>query len=212
MYNQTFSWKKFNENPIVGIVRGMNTPKVLDIIPTYLDSGFFTLEITMNSPNVLETIKTIADSFPELNLGAGTVCNMDDLKKALDVGSQFIVTPIIDERVIKHCVANKIPIFPGGYTPTEIYKAWNLGADAVKIFPATQLGLQFIKDIQGPLSEIKLLPTGGVSKDNIDDFFQLGCVGVGMGSSLFDKQIIEKGDKKELEKHFNQIKNASKKK
>jgi len=163
MQNNTFSWNKYNQNPIVGILRGLTTEEVLKIMPSYVKTGFYTIEITMNSPKVAETIATLAKEYPELNVGAGTVCTMEDLKIALDAGSQFIVTPIINEEVIKHCVANNIPIFPGAYTPTEIYKAWSWGASAVKVFPATQLGVQYIKDVLAPLNEIKLLPTGGVS-------------------------------------------------
>ncbi len=210
MPNQSFSWEKFHQNPIVGILRGLSTEQVLEIVPTYLSSGFFTLEITMNSPKVTQTIATLAKIFPELNVGAGTVCTIQDLTTALDSGAQFIVTPIIDEEVIKHCVKNSIPVFPGGYSPTEIHKAWSLGASAVKIFPATQLGVQFIKDVSAPLNQIKLLPTGGVSQENIKSFFEAGVVGVGMGSSLFNKKFINDKNYEALGKHFLQIKNAIK--
>ncbi|MGP1990531.1 bifunctional 4-hydroxy-2-oxoglutarate aldolase/2-dehydro-3-deoxy-phosphogluconate aldolase [Zobellia laminariae] len=210
MQNKIFSWDKYNQNPIVGILRGLNTEEVLQLIPSYIKSGFYTIEITMNSPEVAQTIATLAKEYPELNVGAGTVCTMQDLTKALEAGSQFIVTPIIDEEVIKHCVANKIPIFPGAYTPSEIYKAWSLGASAVKVFPATQLGIQYIKDVLAPLNEIKLLPTGGVSVDNIKSFFEAGAVGAGMASSLFDKKMIREGNYTDLEKHFAKMKNEIK--
>lgn len=206
MPNTSFSWEKYNKTPIVGILRGFTIEQIREIMPTYIDSGFYTVEITMNSPNVEESISKLAEEYPELNVGAGTVCNMTDLKKAIDAGSQFIVTPVIDEEVISYCVKNNIPVFPGAYTPTEIYKAWSLGANAVKIFPATQLGTQFIKDVSGPLNTIKLLPTGGISKDNITDFFKVGAVGVGMGGSLFDKNLIASGDNEALKAHFTQIK------
>lgn len=171
MSKQTFSWEKFNKTPVVGILRGFSIAEISEIIPVYLKAQFYTVEITMNSPNAEGSIRNLRTNFPEMNVGAGTVCNMSDLKKALKAGSQFIVTPIIDEEVISYCVKNNIPVFPGAYTPTEIYKAWSLGANAVKIFPATQLGVRYIKDILGPLNTIKLLPTGGVSKNNISSFF-----------------------------------------
>src|SRR5690606_2051229 len=112
----------------------------------------------------------------------------------------------IDESVIKTAVAQGIPIFPGAYSPTEIYRAWRLGASAVTIFPASQLGVQFIRDISAPLNNIKLLPTGGVSVENIKSFFEAGVVGVGMGSSLFDKRLIQERDFKGLAEHFIKIK------
>ncbi|CAZ97292.1 MULTISPECIES: bifunctional 4-hydroxy-2-oxoglutarate aldolase/2-dehydro-3-deoxy-phosphogluconate aldolase [Zobellia] len=207
MQNNSFSWKKYNQNPIVGILRGLTTEEVLKIIPPYVSSGYYTIEITMNSPEVSQTIATLAKQYPELNVGAGTVCNMKDLTVALEAGAQFIVTPIIDEEVIKHCVAHDIPIFPGAYTPTEIYRAWSLGASAVKVFPATQLGTQYIKDVLAPLNEIKLLPTGGVSVENIKSFFEAGAVGAGLASSLFDKKMIREGNYADLEKHFLKMKN-----
>ncbi|WP_299602855.1 bifunctional 4-hydroxy-2-oxoglutarate aldolase/2-dehydro-3-deoxy-phosphogluconate aldolase [uncultured Aquimarina sp.] len=206
MLDQKFSWERFESTPIVGILRGYSLDTVMNIMPVYKESGFSTVEITMNSPSAANIIKELVSSFPELNIGAGTVCTMKELEEALQVGAQFIVTPITNEEVITTCVAKKTPVFPGAFTPTEIYKAWDLGADMVKIFPATQLGIQFIKDVKGPLNEIKLLPTGGVSKNNIADFFVVGCQGVGMGSSLFDKKAIAHNDLKFLARHFKEIK------
>jgi 2-dehydro-3-deoxyphosphogluconate aldolase/(4S)-4-hydroxy-2-oxoglutarate aldolase len=206
MAEKLFSWERFRENPVVGILRGLSTEQVLEIVPTYLGSGFFTLEITMNSPNVSATIAALAEGFPTLNVGAGTVCTMQDLIKALEAGSQFIVTPIIDEEVIEYCAKNNIPVFPGGYSPTEIYRAWSLGASAVKVFPATQLGVQYIKDVSAPLKDIKMLPTGGVSRENIRSFFEAGAIGVGMGSSLFNKEFILNRNYEALGDHLRSIK------
>ena len=210
MNNTTFSWELYNKAPIVGIVRGLSTETVKKIADAYLEAGLHTIEITMNTEGAAEIISYLRTNFSNLNVGAGTVCNMEDLNKALIAGSQFIVTPVIDEEVIKTCVAKGIPVFPGAYTPTEIYKAWSLGASAVKIFPATQLGTQYIKDILGPLNTIKVLPTGGVSKANIQSFFEVGAVGVGMGSSLLDKKCIQEEDFEGLTKHFISIKNKIK--
>jgi len=204
--NDSFSWERYNKAPIVGIVRGLGSEIVMNIAKTYLDARLYTLEITMNTPGVAILISTLRKEFPELNVGAGTVCNMQDLEIALNAGSQFIVTPIIDDDVIKACVKRDIAIFPGAFTPTEIYKAWRLGASAVKVFPATQLGPQFIKDVLAPLNEIKLVPTGGVSKENIKSFFEAGVVGAGMGSSLLDKKLIADGDFEGLKMHFSNIK------
>ncbi len=205
--NDSFSWERYYKSPIVGIVRGLERETVLNIAKTYLDAGLSTLEITMNTPGVVTLISTLRKEFPELNVGAGTVCTIKDLKIALEAGAQFIVTPVIDEDVIKNCVNRNIPIFPGAFTPTEIYKAWHLGASAVKVFPATQPGPQYIKDVLAPLNEIKLVPTGGVSRDNIKSFFEAGAVGVGMGSSLLNKEFIANNDFEGLKNHFICIKN-----
>ncbi|WP_299838804.1 bifunctional 4-hydroxy-2-oxoglutarate aldolase/2-dehydro-3-deoxy-phosphogluconate aldolase [uncultured Tenacibaculum sp.] len=204
--NSSFSWDLFNEGPVVGIVRGLSKEITLNIAKTLLEAEFYTLEVTMNTEGALELINELAKQFPKLNIGAGTVCTLDDCKNAIKAGAQFIVTPIIDEDVITYCVSENIPVFPGAYTPTEIYKAWSLGASAVKVFPATQLGSKYIKDVLAPLNEVKLLPTGGVSKDNITSFFNAGAVGVGMGSSLLHKEHIAAQNFIALKEHFVAIK------
>lgn len=205
--NSSFSWELYDKAPIVGIVRGLPIDIVEKIAEVYLCAELFTMEITMNTPNASDIIKKLRRDFPNLNIGAGTVCTMNDLNNALDAGSQFIVTPIIDAKVIECCVAKNIPIFPGAYTPSEIYKAWTLGASRVKVFPATKLGVQYIKDVLAPLDTIKLMPTGGVNESNIETFFEAGAVGVGMGSSLFNKDLINSNDFEGLLNHFKKIKN-----
>lgn len=209
MDNKTFSSEKFEAAPIVGILRGMDFDTTLNIAEAFAKAGLTTLEITMNSPNIEKVLPEVVRRFPQLNVGAGTVCTNADLEKAIDLGSQFIVTPIIDTNVIANCVKRGLPIFPGAYTPTEIYKAWSLGATAVKVFPATQLGTTYIKDVLAPLNSIKLLPTGGVSLQNISSFFSAGAYGVGMGSSLIDKKMVALKDYQELQKHFEAIKKAA---
>ena len=194
----------------MGIVRGMSIDVMRDIANAYLKAGLHTIEITMNTAGATEIISKLRSEFNDLNVGAGTVCSMEDYNRAVGAGAQFIVTPILDEAVIKTAVTQEIPIFPGAYSPTEIYKAWSLGASAVKIFPASQLGVQFIKDISAPLNEIKLLPTGGVSLENIKSFFEAGVVGVGMGSSLFNKKLIKERDFEGLSDHFAKVKSKVK--
>lgn len=207
LLNSTFSFEKYLQMPVLGIIRGYDLADVKWITEIYQSCGFYTLEITMNTPGAADIISELSGEFPEINIGAGTVCTLDDYINARDAGAKFMVTPIIDENVIKASVEDKIPIFPGAYTPTEIYKAWSIGATAVKIFPATQLGVSFIKDIMGPLNQIKVLPTGGVALENIKSFFDVGVYGVGMGSSLLPKKLIADKNEEGLMNHFNAISN-----
>ncbi|GAA4933971.1 bifunctional 4-hydroxy-2-oxoglutarate aldolase/2-dehydro-3-deoxy-phosphogluconate aldolase [Algibacter agarivorans] len=180
---------------------------LLKVVETYISVGFYTLEITMNTDGVLDLIEALRTEFPELNVGAGTVCTIEDYTNAVNCGAQFIVTPIVNEDVIKQAVSSKTPIFPGAFTPTEIYKAWSLGADAVKVFPATQLGPGYIKDILAPLNNIKLIPTGGVTLENIKTFFQAGAIGVGMGGNLLNKRYILNHDFERIKSDLIKIKN-----
>ncbi|GIZ08877.1 bifunctional 4-hydroxy-2-oxoglutarate aldolase/2-dehydro-3-deoxy-phosphogluconate aldolase [Flavobacterium sp. UMI-01] len=195
----------FEKMPVVGILRNISLEVIQEILPYYKKAGFTTLEITMNSANAATIIQTLSNEHTDMNIGAGTVCTLDDLKEALAAGASFIVTPIMDVEVMRYCKENNVPIFPGAFTPLEIYTANKLGATAVKIFPATQLGAGYVKDVLAPLNTIKLLPTGGVDVNNIQSFFQAGAVGVGMGGSLFDKKWIDSKDYDSLYEHFKAI-------
>lgn len=192
----------FEAMPIVGIMRNYPSEVIKHIVPHYLKAGLNTLEVTMNSYNAKEMISYLSKEYPNMNIGAGTVCSMADLIDAINWGASFIVTPILNEEVIQFCHNNHIPVFPGAMTPTEIYRAWNLGATAVKIFPSVLFGPAYVKEIKGPLNEIKLLPTGGITLNNIHDYFKNGATGVGMGGSLFDNQLIAYNNFDGLYHHF----------
>jgi 2-dehydro-3-deoxyphosphogluconate aldolase/(4S)-4-hydroxy-2-oxoglutarate aldolase len=193
--NNKFSWELFNRMPIVGIMRNISQEYTEKIAHEYHKAGLTSLEVTMNSAGAEETIASLVNSYGDkLNIGAGTVCTMSDLERALNAGAQFVVTPIVNEDVISTCAAQKIPVFPGAYTPTEIYKAWSAGATMVKVFPATILGPGYIKEVLGPLNYISLIPTGGISLDNFTSYLAAGAKAVGIGSHLFPKSIMESED------------------
>jgi len=190
--NNQFSWELFNQMPVIGIMRNVSQALTESIAGVFYQSGFTCLELTMNSAGAEENIALLADKYQgRLNIGAGTVYTMSDLEKALKAGASYIVMPVINEEVISACVAGNISVFPGAYTPTEILKAWNLGAAMVKVFPATSLGTTYIKEVLGPLNHIKLAPTGGINFDNFISYFEAGAKAVGIGNHLFPKAVIE---------------------
>ena len=202
MTENQFSWTKFYAMPIIGIMRNIPEKYTEIVLSAFYNSGFTTVELTMNSAGFEDGLKTTLDLFKgKLNIGAGTVCNMQDFERAVSLGAQFIVTPILDENIISACRENKIPVFPGAYTPTEIYKAWKTGADMVKVFPATAQALDYIKAVKGPFPDIKLLPTGGINLENCIDFLKAGASGLGVGSGLFNPSLIQKSQD-ELQEHF----------
>lgn len=201
MKNQPFSWERFSRAPIVGIIRHIALADVAQLLPLYKEAGLTTVEITMNTPGAVDMIRhALAEHGNDLNIGAGTVCSATDLEAAIGAGAQFIVAPIVNEEVIASCVQKNVPVFPGAYTPTEIYRAWKLGAGMVKIFPATSPN--YIKEIKAPLEQIKVLPTGGINLDNFTSFLDAGASGLGMGSQLFDKKLIADKNWKGLSGHF----------
>lgn len=198
-----FSWHLFNQMPIVGILRNISREAIYELLPGYQSAGLTTLEITLNTPEALSIIQELRLQYGnQLNIGAGTVRSMADLEAALDAGASFIVTPILDEDVLKECVSRQVPVFPGAYTPTEIYKAWSLGASIVKVFPATALGPGYFKDVLAPLNDIRIMPTGGVSLETIPGFHHAGASAFGIGSPLFKKELIDKKDWPGLTDHF----------
>jgi len=190
-----FSFDLFEQMPIVGIMRNVPSEHIQSIAAIYQRSGLTCLEVTMNSPGAEEAIMLLSEVFTDkLNIGAGTVCSLADLEKAIAAGAGFIVTPIINEEVIRHCVGQHIPIFPGANTPSEIYKAWSLGATLIKLFPAGDMKPSRLNEILAPLNFVSLMPTGGVRPDNFTEWFAQGAKAVGMGSHLFPKEIIAAQD------------------
>lgn len=200
-----FKADKFDEMPVIGILRNVPLPDIEAILPYYIKAGFTNLEVTMNSNGAEETIRHLSENYPSLNIGAGTVCDKNDLKRAVKAGASFIVTPVVDEKVIKKCVKWGIPIFPGAFSPLEIYTASKYGATGVKVFPANHLGPSYIKDVLAPFQYLKLYPTGGVNLENISAYFKAGAKGLGMGGTLFLASLLETKDYENLGLHFEKV-------
>jgi 2-dehydro-3-deoxyphosphogluconate aldolase/(4S)-4-hydroxy-2-oxoglutarate aldolase len=200
-----FKADKFDEMPVIGILRNVPLPEIEAILPYFIKAGFTNLEVTMNSTGAEEMIRYLSENFPSLNIGAGTVCDKNDLKRAVKAGASFIVTPVVDEKVIKKCVKWGIPIFPGAFSPLEIYTASKYGATGVKVFPANHLGPSYIKDVLAPFQHLKLYPTGGVNLENISAYFKAGAKGLGMGGTLFLASLLETKDYENLGLHFEKV-------
>lgn len=204
MNANSFSFERFQAVPIVGIIRNLSPEIVRELLPVYAQSGLTTLEITMNTPGAGDIIRNALDwnAQQRLNIGAGTVCTLTDLDNALAAGAQFIVTPVLNPAIIQSCVERRIPVFPGAFTPSEIYQAWELGATMVKVYPAATLGPDYLKHIKAPLNDVKLLPTGGITLENISAFLKAGADGVGVGSPLFVQKYIQNRNWDALSVHF----------
>ena len=203
MDRSIFSWDLFNKMPVVGIIRNLTVADINFVLPIYKQAGFTTIEITLNTPEALSVISSLALEYKgELNVGAGTVCTLDDLAAAITAGANFIVTPIFKAEVVKKCVSMEVPIFPGAFSPTEIYEAWELGASMVKLYPASVVGPAYVSAVLAPLNKVKLMPTGGIHLSNMLAFMKAGATSLGIGSELFDKKIIQKRDSEAMLNHF----------
>jgi 2-dehydro-3-deoxyphosphogluconate aldolase/(4S)-4-hydroxy-2-oxoglutarate aldolase len=149
------------------------------------------LEITMTSPGALGAIEEAVEKLGDrVIIGVGSVLDAVTARLAILAGAGFVVSPVLKPEIIEVCQRYSIPCIPGAFTPTEILAAWETGADVVKIFPATKLGPSFIKDIRGPLPQVKLTPTGGVNLENTGEFIKAGAVFAGVGGALVDKKLV----------------------
>ena len=181
--------------PIVGIIRGCPVRHLEAIAAAAVDSGFGVLEVTLDSPDPLRSISTVADRFPSVVVGAGTVHTAAQAADAARAGARCIVTPFLSDEVMAAARELGIPILPGAATPTEIRRALDLGAAAVKVFPARELGgPDYLKAVGGPLGHPPLVPTGGVGAGNGRAFIEAGALALGVGGSVFPSGALATGD------------------
>lgn len=179
---------------VVAVIRLKDPSRVRGVVDALAAGGVRALEVTMTVPRAIELIAELAPQMPDgFLLGAGTVTDAATARAVIDAGAAFIVGPVFRPDVIAECHAHDVPAIPGCFSPTEILAAHESGADIIKVFPATALGPQFIKDVRAPLPQVKLMPTGGVSVDNAGDWIRAGAVAVGIGSALLDVKAIESG-------------------
>ncbi len=186
---------KFRELPLLGILRGIEADMIEPIVETVVSSGLKTIEIAMNTKGasgLIQQMVKAADS--RLVIGAGTVLTMDDLSAALDSGATFIVLPVLVPDVVEYCTKNSIPVFPGAFTPQEIYNAWIAGATMVKVFPAGFFGPEYFRELKGPFNDIELLACGGVNAETIELFFSCQASAAAFGGSVFRKEWLVNGD------------------
>lgn len=190
------------------ILRGFELDKVEAVVQAMEDTNIKNIEVTTNSPNYLNTISKIKNKYPHINIGAGTVTTYDQSVKSIDAGASFILSPImLSKDIIKLCNNNNVICVPAAMTPSEIYKMFDLGADVVKVFPATTVGPKFFKDVQAPLGKLNLMAVGGVNINNAKQFLDNGCKCLGIGTGMFNKKDIET---KNIEKMRESIKDFSK--
>jgi 2-dehydro-3-deoxyphosphogluconate aldolase/(4S)-4-hydroxy-2-oxoglutarate aldolase len=184
---------------VVGIIRMKDPAKLPGVVQALADGGVRTLEITMTVPGAVDLIRQTAASLPPgFLLGAGTVVDVETTHRVIEAGATFIVSPVFRPEMIAAAHEHDVPILPGCFSPTEILAAWDAGADMIKVFPATALGPAYLRDIHGPLPQIKLVPTGGVSIENAGDWIRAGAAAVGAGSALLDTAALAAGDYQKL--------------
>jgi 2-dehydro-3-deoxyphosphogluconate aldolase/(4S)-4-hydroxy-2-oxoglutarate aldolase len=176
---------------VVAIVRVASAREAVEVCGAIAKGGVKPIEVTMTVPGAIDAIKEFKGAMKdEVLVGAGTVLDPETTRAVILAGAEFVVSPTLNLEVIKICRRYSKIVIPGTFTPTEILAAWEAGADIVKVFPATVGGPQYLKDIRGPLPQIRLCPTGGVNLENTPDFIRAGAVAVAAGTSLVDKKAV----------------------
>lgn len=186
------------EKKAIAVIRMTDVARLTRVIAAIRAGGVECVEITMSVPGAMDVIKDVSRSIgDEALIGAGTVLDAETARQAIEAGAEFIVGPVLDLGVIEIAHQYEKVVIPGAFSPGEIVAAWQAGADIVKVFPATVLGPRYFKDLRGPLPEIRLCPTGGVTVENAGEWIKAGACCVGIGTDLLDKKAIA-GDRYEV--------------
>jgi 2-dehydro-3-deoxyphosphogluconate aldolase / (4S)-4-hydroxy-2-oxoglutarate aldolase len=179
---------------VVAIVRLDDGAALAEVAEALIAGGVTALEFTLTTPGALAALAAAAARYgDDLLLGAGTVLDAETARTAILAGAEFIVAPTTDLPTITLCRRHGKVCLPGAYTPTEMLRAYEAGADLIKLFPATTVGPRYIRDVLAPLPMLRIVPTGGVGPDNAGDYIKAGAVAVAMGSSLVDNATVRAG-------------------
>ncbi len=180
---------------MIVVIRDAQPATLGSLLDALYGGGLRLFEVTMEAPNALDAFASVRDQLPQdVLLGAGTVLDAETAAQAIAAGAQFVVSPILLKDISDVAYAHSVPCMLGGMTPTEIYTAYRYGCVAVKVFPASTVGPNFLRELRGPLGFIPLYPTGGITLENAPAFLEAGAVALGVGSALVNKEWVQRGD------------------
>ncbi len=186
---------KLQQHRTIAVIRASDMSLAYQMALAVASGGIQLIEITWNSDRSAELIAQLRLELPDSMIGTGTLLNLPQMQTAIESGAQFLFTPHVDPLMIQAAAKLNIPIIPGALSPTEIVTAWTSGASCVKVFPVEAVGgVNYIKSIQGPLGNIPLIPTGGVTLENAKEFLQAGAIAIGLSSQLFPEKFVKAGD------------------
>jgi len=186
------------EEGALAVVRMADADGLLRVVEALRMGGLSAIEITMTTTDAFRVIERVSTEAPGALVGVGSVLDGETARRAIDAGARYVVSPILDAEVIATAHRYDVPALPGAFTPTEIQHAHTLGADVVKVFPASHVGTSCFRALCAPMPHLKLMPTGGVTLTNAGDWLRSGACAVGVGSALLDRQAI-------AEKNYHQI-------
>lgn len=189
------------ENKIIAIIRGVDKEKLIPMAEAMYEGGIRLLEVTYDAKNIVtveetaESIEMLINHFAgKMYIGAGTVITEKQVELTKKAGGSFIISPDTYDAVIKRTRELEMVSMPGALTPSEIQSAHRYGADFVKIFPITDLGVDYVKAVKAPLSHIKMLAVGGINENNMQEYLNAGISGFGIGTNIANKSFIENNE------------------
>lgn len=187
---------RLREVGIIPIIRASSAEVALPVAEALLQAGLPIVEITLTVPNAIDAIRAVATRFAgKVLIGAGTVTDAETTRRAVDAGAEFIVSPCFVSDVVEAAHNVDVAVLPGALTPGEVFEAFRSGADMVKVFPVQSVGgAAYLRALRGPFPDIPLVPTGGVSLENIGEMFRAGAAAVGVGSELISQDALARGD------------------
>lgn len=197
--------EKIKREKLVAIIRADSADQLEKVVDSLYAGGVRVIEITLNTDGALEAIRSISGRNKEILIGAGTVLDRDQAKAAIEAGAQFLLAPTLDKETIEAGNEAGVPVIPGIMTPTEALHAYRWGAKMVKVFPAKSVGINFAKDIHGPMPFIDMMAVGGISPDNLGDYLNAGWASTGIGTSLVNQKRIDEGKFDEIEQSARQF-------
>jgi 2-dehydro-3-deoxyphosphogluconate aldolase / (4S)-4-hydroxy-2-oxoglutarate aldolase len=181
---------------VIPVIRAPSAEAAVTVAEALLEAGLAVAEITMTVPNAIIAIGGIAKRFPgKLLVGAGTVTDAETAQRAIDAGAEFIVSPCLVREVVDAALRADVAVLPGALTPGEVFEAFRAGGDLVKVFPVQSVGgAAYLRALRGPFPDIPLVPTGGVTLEDVAELFRAGAAAVGVGSELISKDALARHD------------------
>ena len=183
--------QKLSTEKVIALIRADSPDGLLDCAKALAEGGLTSIELTMTTPGAIRMLEKATAELPDFLFGLGTVLDAETARAGILAGAKFIVTPALRPDVITMCKRYSIPVFSGALTPTEVVNAWDCGADAAKIFPAEFFGPAYIKSLKAPLPQVELVPTGGVTAENVGEFIKAGAFATAAGSSLVEAKAFK---------------------
>lgn len=195
----------FRSSPVVAVLRAAHALDYSPVIEALVDGGVHHVEVTLSTPGTLDAVPQLIERFGSAaRIGIGTITDPVQARRAIDTGCSYLVTPTTNAAIIDVAVRARLPVFPGGFTPTELQFGWSLGATAVKVFPASQLGHGYVADLRGPFPGIELIPSGGVTVDGALAWLNAGACAVSLGGPLL-QDALKGGDLADLTRRAREL-------